>query len=443
MKVLKCPCGQGYLRKDGDLVQVDGVAAVLADVDKKKRKKQELPKLNVSTNALSQKGVGQYFKDANCQPKVVKPKKPKKDEEPKVVSKKKYIPGLITEDVAKPQKLNIDLDSYKCSPEVASPFVHKLGNETNKAGDIRKQPTPRPLMELDIFESEDEDDEIPFPRSNSNHRSSFGVIGSQLAPIGTRSPQFLPNTRVDCQSPQSPFQDQRLNQGFLAEAAERSSRSAMDLQFLATTAASGPSSHQRSLNQGFLVEPSDRWSNNSIENVRLLRENVNLRQENNKLKEIILKERKQFYDAFSFQIFEIKKREIEHQRILEKSKKENLSIHFLRDIILESAAVADGLDNDSDEESFVEDILNDPGSGGDTPATDFSDSGVSENEVFQVNQKLEELDSASTSMKMVQNKTDLKLTDLDCEVKKLAGDNQKFRKDIEKLRNYLKFFDLF
>ena len=115
----------------------------------------------------------------------------------------------------------------------------------------------------------------------------------------------------------------------------------------------------------------------------------------------------------------------------------------LTGIILESAVVADGLDNDSDEESFVEDILNDPGSGGDTPATDFSDSGVSENEVFQVNQKLEELDSASTSMKMVQNKTDLKLTDLDCEVKKLAGDNQKFRKDIEKLRNYLKFFDLF
>merc|ERR1712112_649533 len=170
--------------------------------------------------------------------------------------------------------------------------------------------TPRPLMELDIFESEDEDDEIPFPRSNSNHRSSFGVIGSQLAPIGTRSPQFLPNTRVDCQSPQSPFQDQRLN-------------------------------------QGFLVEPSNRWSNNSIENVRLLRENVNLRQENNKLKEIILKERKQFYDAFSFQIFEIKKREIEHQRVLEMSKKENLSIHFLRDIILESATVVDGLDNDS------------------------------------------------------------------------------------------------
>merc|ERR1712126_197122 len=158
--------------------------------------------------------------------------------------------------------------------------------------------------------------------------------------------------------------------------------------------------------------------------------------------DIILKERKQFYEVFSFQIYRIRKREIEHQQVMEMLNQETLSSHILRDLILEPAG-GESLHNDSVEERLDENISTDPSDRGDTPATDFSDSGVSENEVFQVNQKLEELDSTSTSMKILQHKTEMKITNLEYEVKKLGNENGKFRKDIEKLRNYLKFFDLF
>ena len=63
--------------------------------------------------------------------------------------------------------------------------------------------------------------------------------------------------------------------------------------------------------------------------------------------------------------------------------------------------------------------------------------------LIQVSQRLEELDFASRNMVSLQNRTDDKIVDLNFKMSELARENLQFRKDIEKLRNYLKFFDLF
>ena len=74
---------------------------------------------------------------------------------------------------------------------------------------------------------------------------------------------------------------------------------------------------------------------------------------------------------------------------------------------------------------------------------DFSDSRVSENDLYQVSQKLDELDTSSKSLATHQDRTEEKVDNLDHKVQKLAAENIKFRMDIEKMRNYLRFFDMF
>lgn len=193
-----------------------------------------------------------------------------------------------------------------------------------------------------------------------------------------------------------------------------------------------------------------------VENVELLQQNVCLRDENVKLKQILLDERKQAFEVIQFQLMESQQKDTELLRLQEQLKNEGVLNNVLRDLLLQpssspslSASEAESSLKQSPSRNLDDVDYHGSGenssntTGHETPVTDFSDSGVSENEVLQVNQRLEELDFASRNIVSLQNKTDDKIVDLNFKMSELAKENLQFRKDIEKLRNYLKFFDLF
>ena len=130
-----------------------------------------------------------------------------------------------------------------------------------------------------------------------------------------------------------------------------------------------------------------------LQNVELLQQNVFLRDENVQLKQIILEERKQAYDAIQFQMMETHQKDQEILRLQELLKNEGVLNNLLRDLLLQSSpstSKADGSLKESpskniDDEDYHGSGENSSSTGQETPVTDFSDSGVSENEMLQVN----------------------------------------------------------
>ena len=154
----------------------------------------------------------------------------------------------------------------------------------------------------------------------------------------------------------------------------------------------------------------------------------------------MLEERKKILNALSEKIGEARRREIQVKQLYDIFVSERNSTCFLRDLVLEpisgDVGARDEETNPVTPENGFFNVLEEADE-------DFSDSGVSENDLYQVSQKLDELDASSRFLATHQNRTEAKVNDLDHKVQKLAAENVKFRMDVEKMRNYLKFFDMF
>jgi len=423
-KMFQCPCGHGYLRKDGNLFNVDGAAA-----DVKKKKKCDLPKLNVPTSYLSQKGVGQYFKDAKCaQVKKNDARKTRKISEESLKEPfTLYIPGLSKEGQG-PQKLDIDLEAFKVT-------------DTSKP----KKELSKTMKEQSLISAASKSraaaaSKIPVSTAYIPLANRFNFGSSE-----TQSNLGLDDSSSDMLSCNSNPVDADLEIFVSEEEGARQVNEDFD------RAVGSPVAKVQNDDYGEAETASDNLEMMKVENVELLQQNVFLRDENVQLKQIILEERKQAYDAIQFQMMETHQKDQEILRLQELLKNEGVLNNLLRDLLLQSSpstSKADGSLKESpskniDDEDYHGSGENSSSTGQETPVTDFSDSGVSENEMLQVSQRLEELDFASRNMVSLQNRTDDKIVDLNFKMSELARENLQFRKDIEKLRNYLKFFDLF
>lgn len=422
-KMFQCPCGHGYLRKGGNLAIVDGAAAG-SPVDVKKKKKCDLPKLNVPTSCLSQKGVGQYFKDANCAQARKKTRKISEDSL-KSEPSSSYIPGLSREGQG-PQRLDIDLEAFKNSD------TFKVKKEMSKT--MKQQSL------------------ISAASKSRAVAASKASVSSSIIPLANRF-QFGP---PEMQSNESCSDMHSCSSNPVdLDIFESDDEGSCHLNEDFDRAVGSPVAKKENDNREMKIA-SPNLEMMKVENVELLQQNVCLRDENVKLKQILLDERKQAFEVIQFQLMESQQKDTELLRLQEQLKNEGVLNNVLRDLLLQpssspslSASEAESSLKQSPSRNLDDVDYHGSGenssntTGHETPVTDFSDSGVSENEVLQVNQRLEELDFASRNIVSLQNKTDDKIVDLNFKMSELAKENLQFRKDIEKLRNYLKFFDLF
>ena len=131
-----CRCGHGFLRKvDGE---EDTTGYHLVPAARRKKRQKQKPKLNQNPKMVSQKGVGEYFRDPLLTEKVSE----------STISRAKTIPGLSVEgEQPKPLWLNLDLTAIQLT-EI-------------KPGDA---PRPPPTSDTDsrgedIFISDEEQEE--------------------------------------------------------------------------------------------------------------------------------------------------------------------------------------------------------------------------------------------------------------------------------------------
>ena len=437
--MFQCPCGQGYLKRFQP-VEVSEAAAGGVQPSVEKRKKKELPKLNVAPNQLSQKGVGQYFADPNCRQKPGLPKKVKRVSESKellqtkgrnpshqvqeTASQRSHIPGLMLE-ATKPQKLNIDLEKLSKAEEPTQSNHHKLSQPTQLShkdvteSSIDTVITPSLLQsnEADTFEGEifESDEEDSKPDDACRARS----------PLYSRGDGWSSSRQSLLQSPQHFDPWWSPGESLTPQGQDRW-----------TTLTPKMSPHQSPPQQPSSLGCQQSYKHPTLlENVELLQQNISLRQENVSLKQKIVEDRKLFSASIENYERELSRKSSEVGDLYQLLKEdENIKI-LLRELIL--------LDTPKPEQVTVvsqTNVVPDK----DLVADSSSDSGVSEYETHQeLTQKLEDLDSAAKIIATSQSVAEDNINKLDHEVKKLRHENVKFRNDINLIRNYFKVFDLF
>ena len=385
------------MRKDQNFGKGDVVPPVAApapppqpDGDKKKK---SLPKLNVTPGVASQKSVGSFFKDSqHCHENMsLKPPRPKIVEDTDMETKRS-IPGLVTKDQKKPQKLNIDLSSMK-SPDNSS--------QSSQKSSPHEAPKNDPVQNAlnSIFESDDED-LLP----NSYQHLDFGRVTSPVRAV------------------RSPYSNTYLQE---------------------TPAENIPYVVKR--NVDLLQENVGLKEQNQLQQEiidQLKQTIINGKAENTKLRQTITDNRTAFNVAIAEKKGDVLKKEDQIKKLWDLFLVEKGTCSFLRDLLL-SDAHSVNLGEDEEVRSDQLGTSVDDEAGDQDVAEDFSDSGVSESDVTEVNQKLDELGSTARLLASSQSKTEDKILCLDHKVQVLSEENKRFKEDIGKLRNYLKFFDLF
>lgn len=390
------------MRKDQNFGKGDNVPPVAApapppqpDGDKKKK---TLPKLNVTPGVASQKSVGSFFKDSqHCHENMsLKPPRPKIVEETDVETKRS-IPGLVTKDQKKPQKLNIDLSSMKST----SNFPELPTAQSSQKSSLDESPMNDPVQNAlnSIFESDDED-LLP----NSYQLLDFGRVTSPVRAVKSPYPSsYLQETPAE----NIPYVVKR-NVDLLQE------------------------------NVG--LKEQNQLKQEMIDQMK--QTIVNGKAENTKLRQMITDNRTAFNVAIAEKKGDILKKEDQIKKLWDLFLVEKGTCSFLRDLVLSDAhSVNLGEDEEVRSDQLGTSVDDEPGD--QDVAEDFSDSGVSESDVTEVNQKLDELGSTARILASSQSKTEDKILCLDHKVQVLSEENKRFKEDIGKLRNYLKFFDLF
>ena len=467
--MFKCPCGHGFLRKD--LGTFKAVAAATPPPSAPvAEKRKNLPKLNVPSGLCSQKGIGGYFKDQNCHDamtvnKKSQPSKPKEDLQVDAAAKKKTtIPGLTTEGQVKPQKLNIDLDALKSPKKIP---IHVGSKNVAINAPKAQNPLPVPASQLNVGAVSRNTVKVPDPIARPI-LSASKYIPPALR-FQTPSPPLDQSSRKSsiCSNIDEDF-SQNLLPGDIFESDgedngyDQAPNRYAFLDFGRVTSPTKlPSNSPRdevSSSSPWQTVPVSRRSpvvgprgdenledspNLVRKNIELLQQNVGLREENVALKMAtnqMMEDRKKILNALSEKIEEARRRETQMKQIYDAFIRERNSTCFLRELLLEPISYERGKGEEErgsltplDEIPNVLEELDE----------DFSDSGVSENDLYQVSQKLDELDTSSKSLATHQDRTEEKVDNLDHKVQKLAAENIKFRMDIEKMRNYLRFFDMF
>ena len=454
--MFKCRCGHGFLRKDLKTFKVE-VAAAQPPPAPGAEKKKNLPKLNVAAGLCSQKGIGQYFKDPNSYEMMtvnVKSQTSKtKETSPEAApAKKTTIPGLITGDQAKPLKLNMNLHALK------STQMHKTPSEAPIV--TENSPKIQNEMAMPI-------DSSPTAKYVANNTSriinpiSKHISGSssfKFIPPALRFPS-PPNDQSSRKSSVCNIIDEAFSQSLLPgdifesdgeDDKVPSSYKCLDigrvtLPDLARRSSQDPTQWQTVTRHPAVLSPRgdenlESYPPNLVrKNIELLQQNVGLREENVALKMTnnqMMEDRKKLLNALSETMGEVKRREIEMKQLYDIFVSERNSSCFLRGLLLEpisNPVVASdpiAIPSPPDEE-FLLDLVEEADEAS-------SDSGVSENDIYQVNQKLDELDTSSKSIATNQNRTEAKISDLDQKVQILAAENVKFKKDIEKMRSFLR-----
>jgi len=460
--MFKCPCGHGFLRKDLEIFKAVAGAAPPAAAPGAERRKN-LPKLNIPSGLCSQKGIGGYFKDQNSHEmmtinKKVQPCKPKVDTSQDAPAKKTAIPGLITEDKVKPQKLNIDLNSLKSPVKTPIPVKSK---EVIKKAPTAQNPQSIPVSLPKVEAVSRNDVKLPEPIARPI-LSSAKYIPPALR-FRSPSPPLDQSSRKSsmCSNIDEDFIQTLLPGDIFESDGEEGNEHVPDsYNFLDFGRVTSPSSLHSNMQDSStnpwksvsrhpaVVSPRGDENQESPpnlvrKNIELLQQNVGLREENVALKMAanqMLDDRKKILNALSEKIGEARRREIQVKQLYDIFVSERNSTCFLRDLVLEPISGDVGARDEetnpvTPENEFPNDL--------EEADEDFSDSGVSENDLYQVSQKLDELDTSSRFLATHQNRTEAKVNNLDHKVQKLAAENVKFRMDVEKMRNYLKFFDMF
>ena len=458
--MFKCPCGHGFLRKDLDTFKAAAGAALPPAAPGAERRKN-LPKLNVPSGLCSQKGIGGYFKDQNSHEMMTINKKsqtykPKVEPPQDTPAQKTIIPGLITEDQVKPQKLNIDLQALKTP--VKTPQIPVGSKEVSKNTAKAKNPESLPQVEAvsrNVVK-------LPDPNPSSKYIPPALRIRSPYGPIDVSPPLDQSSRKSSiCSNIDEDF-IQTLLPGdiFESDGEEEHDQVPSSYKFLdfgrVTSPTRLPSNSQESSgypwqtvtrHSGVISPRGDENQENPPnlvrKNIELLQQNVGLREENVALKiaaNQMMEDRKKILNALSEKIGEARRKDIQMKQLYDLFITERNSTCFLRDLVLEPLSSDVGIrDQEVNHVSPVDEFPNVT----EEADEDFSDSGVSENDLYQVSQKLEDLDTSSRSLATHQDRTEAKVNDLDLKVDQLAAENVKFRMDVEKIRNYLRYFDLF
>ena len=450
--MFKCPCGHGFLRKDLDTFK-GAAGAALPPAPPGAERRKNLPKLNAPSGLCSQKGIGGFFRDQhshemmtiNKKSQTFKPKvEPPQDTPPK----KTIIPGLITEDQVKPQKLNIDLKALKTP--VKTPQIPVGSKEVNKNTPKAQNPSTLPKVEAVSRNV------LPEPIISCKYIPPALRFRSPSPPLDQSSRKSSICSNID----EDFIQTLLPGDIFESDGEEDRDQVPSSYKFLDFGRVTSPTSlHSNSQetssypwqtvtrHSGVISCRGDENQENSPnlvrKNIKLLQQNVGLREENVALKMAtnqMMEDRKKILNALSEKIGEARRKEIQMKQLYDLFVRERNSTCFLRDLVLEPLSSNVGIrDQEADLVSPVDEFPNVT----EEADEDFSDSGVSENDLYQVTQKLEELDTSSRSLATHQDRTEAKVNDLDHKVNQLAEENAKFRMYVEKIRNYLRYFDLF
>jgi len=466
--MFKCPCGHGFLRKDLDTFKAVA-AATPTPAAQGTEKRKNLPKLNVPSGLCSQKGIGGYFKDQNSHEimtinKKSQPSKPKEDlQEDAPAKTKTIIPGLTTEGKVKPQKLNIDLDALKSpmkipihvgSKDVAinplkaqnpMPVSAAFPNIGAVSRNIVKVPDPiaRPVLSVSKYIPPALRFPTPSPLDQSSRKSSICSNIDEDFSQTLLPGDIFESDGEDNDQDQGPNSYAFLDFGRVTSTSRLPSNSPRDQVPSPSPWQTVPVSRRPTVVSPRGNENLEDSPNLVRKNIELLQQNVGLREENVALKMTtnqMMEDRKKILNALSEKIEEARRRESQMKQLYDTFIRERNSTCFLRNLLLEPISSNGGT---GEEERGLPPPVPEFPNVLEELDEDFSDSGVSENDLYQVSQKLDELDTSSKSLATHQDRTEEKVENLDHKVQKLAAENVKFRMDIEKMRNYLRFFDMF